>query len=162
MESEQGAPLEIDDSAGLKVLESKPDDFSWTSDRYLVDGREVAQADARRADESVRETVHLHDGVIHRAWYRGGQMVERHDLNLAGEPTRRLHYEDGKLTRREYYDRDGDKVSTELFDSEGRITESIQHGSRPRHWWYDGCVPTKYARGEDSYVPEGERWVKVE
>lgn len=97
LESEQGVPLEIDDSAMLNVLESKPDDFSWTSDRYLVDGREVSQADSQRADESVRETVHLADGVIHRAWYRGGRVAERHDLNLAGEPTRRLHYEDGRL-----------------------------------------------------------------
>ncbi len=162
LESGQGVPLKIDGSATLDVLKSKPDDFSWTADRYLVKGREVSQADAQRADASVRETVHLHDGVIHRVWYRGGRMVERHDLNLAGEPTRRLHYEGGKLARRTYHDRDGDKVSTELFDPRGQITESIQHGSRPRHWWYDGGVPTKYARGEDSYVQKGQHWVKLQ
>ncbi len=57
---------------------------------------------------------------------------------------------------------DGDKVSTELFDPDGQITESIQHGSRPRRWWYEGCVPTKYARGEVGYEPKGKSWVMAE
>ena len=160
LESSRGLPLEIASSATLNVLKSKPDDFSWTEDRYLVEDREVSAKEANRADESICETQHLHDGTIHRAWYRGGQIFEQHDLNSEGRPTRRLYYKDAKLARREYYDRDGDKVSTELFAPDGLITESIQHGSRPRHWWYQGGIPTKYARGEDSYVPKGDRWVK--
>lgn len=159
LESEQGVPLTMDVSARLSVLLSKPDNFSWTKDRLLVNGREVSAADAKRADESLCETVHLHDGVIHRTLHHRGQIVERRDLNRLGQPTRRLYYEDAKLARREYFNRDGYQVSTELFDAVGRITESIQHGSRPRHWWYDRCVPTKYARGEVSYVPEGQHWV---
>ena len=128
-------------------------------DRYLVDGKEVTKEAAERAQEAVRETVHLHDGIIHRAWYRGGRIVEKHDLSLEGKPIRRLFYQDGKLARREYHDRHGRHVSTESFAPDGSLTESIQHGSSPRRWWYDRGVPTKYARGPRTYVKESTRWV---
>jgi dipeptidyl aminopeptidase/acylaminoacyl peptidase len=160
--SARSLPLAVRDTAVLRVLSDPPDGFSWTRDRHLVDGKEVSREDAERAEEAVRETVHLHDGVIRRAWHRRGEITRQHDLNLEGKPIRRLFCEDGKLTRREYHDREGRHVSTELFDAEGSVTESIQHGSRPRHWWYDRGVPVKYARGKETYVKEGDRWVKTE
>jgi len=136
----------------MKVLSDKPDDFSWTRTAHY------AAADGRTATA----TVHRHDGAIRRTWYRGGEIVERHDLNAEGKATRRLFYRDGKLARREYHSRDGYHVSTELFDPDGYITESIQHGSRPRHWWYEEAVPVKYSRGADTYVKQGRRWIKTD
>ena len=115
-----------------------------------------------RSEVAVGETVHLHDGVICRRQYRRGEIVEQHDLNLQQKAIRRLFHDQGRLTRREYHDRHGNHVSTELFGLDGHLTESIQHGSRPRHWWYERGVPLKYARGSQTYVREGTRWVKRE
>ena len=132
------------------LLTDKPADFSWTrTRRYVAD------------DRTAIATIHLHDGVIRRSWYRGGEIVERHDLNVGGKATRRLFYRDGKLARREYHNRDDYHVSTELFDADGYHTESIQHGSRPRQWWYEKGVPVKYTRGSDTYVEQGQRWIKT-
>jgi hypothetical protein len=160
LEGQPSLPLEIQGSATLRILSEKPQGFSWTRDRFLVGGKSVSEAEAKRAEESVCETVHLHDGVIHRTWFRRGQIVRRHDLNLKGKPIRRLFYEEGKLAKREYHHQDGGHVSTELFDRDGHITQSIQHSSRPRRWWYDHGSPTKYARGDQTLVKEGDRWVK--
>ena len=66
----------------LKVLEYKPSDFSWAYDRWRVGGKEVSEEDAERAAESVKEIVHLYDGVIHWEWYNWGQIVRRYDLNM--------------------------------------------------------------------------------
>ncbi|UCC96912.1 MAG: hypothetical protein JSW66_13830 [Phycisphaerales bacterium] len=150
LQSRPSLPLRLSQRHRLKVLSDKPDDFSWTQERHTLEDQ-----------KTVVETVHLHDGVIGRSWFRGGQLVERHDLNGEGRATRRLFYRDGKLTKREYHDRRGTHVSTELFGADGYISESIQHGSRPRHWWYERGIPVKYARGEDTYVKDANRWVKT-
>jgi len=161
LESKPSLPLKITGRAVMEILSDKPSDFSWTYDRYLVQGKEGTQEEALRSHEAVAETVHLHDGVIQRTWYRQGKVVERHDFNLEGKAIRRLFYQAGTLIRREYHDRNGNHVSTDLFGPDGDITESIQHGSRPAHWWYEHGVPVKYARGSETYVAEGNRWVKV-
>ncbi len=96
-----------------------------------------------------------------RSWYRSGEIVKMYDLNSQGKATRRLLYRDGKLAKREYHNRDDYHVSTELFGADGYITESIQHGSRPRHWWYEKGAPVKYTRGTDTYLKDGERWTKT-
>ncbi|MHC4229295.1 MAG: TolB-like translocation protein [Planctomycetota bacterium] len=150
LKSKPSLPLQIDRRAAVKMLSDKPAGFSLTSERRVVGD-----------DGTVVETVHLHDGVIQRAWHRGGELVERHDLNAEGKATRRLFYRDGKLAKREYHDRNGYHISTELFGADGYITESIHHGSRPRHWWYEKGVPLKYTRGSDAYVKDGERWIKT-
>jgi hypothetical protein len=160
LEGKPSLPLKIEEGAPLVVLTDQPGDFFWTRDRYLVEGKEVSKEQAVRSEEAVGETVHLHDGVVRRTWYRRGEMVEQHDLNLAQRAVRRLFYEQGRLARREYHDRHGTHVSTELYGPDGHLTESIQHGSRPRHWWYDRGVPLKYARGSQTYAKEGTRWVK--
>jgi hypothetical protein len=181
LESKPSLPLKIQGRAAMEILSDKPSDFSWIRDRYLVQGKEVSQEDALRSQEAVAETVHLHDGVIQRTWYRQGKVIERHDFNLEGKAIRRLFYQEGTLApletlqaekqckefrfltglvRREYHDRNGNHVSTELFSPDGHITESIQHGSRPTHWWYEHGVPVKYARGSQTYVADGTRWVQ--
>jgi len=161
LESKPSLPLRIQDHATLKALPEPPSDFSWTRDRYLVQGKEVSEAEAKRSDEAVRETIHLHDGTIQRNRYCPPEVVETHDLNLEGKAIRRLFYQGGKLVRREYHDRNGNHVSTELFGSDGYMTESIQHGSRPRRWWYERGVPVKYARGSLAYVKDGTRWLQA-
>jgi hypothetical protein len=152
----------------LRVLAAPPADFSWTSDRWLVGGRESSPDEAKRADEAVREIVHLHDGVIHREWYRRGLITQRHDLNREGKATRRLTYAEGKLASREYYDRDDKRVSREVFAPDGFITESIRYqyvADKPvevDHWSYDKGTPIRRAlkRGEE-YVKNGDQWVEV-
>lgn len=130
-----------------------------TGDRYLAEGVEVSEHEAKRPGYAVQETIHLHDGVIRRAWYRQGKIVESRGFNAAGQAIRRLFHEQGRLARREYHGRNGNHISTERFGPDGRITESIQHGSTPRHWWYDGGVPLSCARGPQAYLKDGARWV---
>jgi hypothetical protein len=159
LESPPSLPLTIAGGATLTVVSEQPSDFSWARDRYLVEGMEVSEQEAKQSEEFVRETIHLHDGVIRRTWYRQGEIVESHDLNSVGQAIRRLFYEQGRLIRREYHDRNGNHVSTERFDPDGYVTESIQHGSTPRQWWYERGVPLKYARGSQIYIKDGTRWV---
>jgi hypothetical protein len=150
LESKSSLPLRVGGRTTLEVLRDKPDAFSWTRLQMTAEN-----------EGFVQEVVHLHDGVIKRSWYRGGKLTERHDLNAQGKATRRLFYRDGKLARRQYHDSSGYHISTELFDADGYITESIQHGSRPRHWWYEKAIPVKYTRGSDTYVKTGDRWIKT-
>ncbi|MFQ6035151.1 MAG: hypothetical protein ACE5NM_04790 [Sedimentisphaerales bacterium] len=161
LQSKPSLPLKIADRAHLLVLSDKPSDFSWTHERYFVRGDEVSPEQARQSEQAIAETVHLHDGVIHRTWYQRGEVIKRHDLNGQGKATRRLYYQAGRLRRREYHDRNGNHVSTELFGPDGYITESIQHGSRPRHWWYEQGAAVKYTYGRQSYVKDGTRWVRT-
>jgi hypothetical protein len=157
LESDTSLPLQVAKPISLNVLRQTPIDFSWTRERYLIDGREVPAKEAICAAESVREIVHLHDGVIHREWLQGDRLTEKHDLNPKGDPIRRLHYLEGKLIKREYYGRDGERVNAELFDSEGCLTQSI-HGRN--HWWYERGVPYRFESSSSRFLKEGERWVK--
>jgi hypothetical protein len=157
LEGERSLPWEIQSATTLSVLQKVPSDFYWTRDRYLVDGRGVPAEEAKQHPEAVRETVHLHDGVIHREWLQHGQLTKGHDLNLDGEPIRQLYYQDGRLAKREYYDRDGEHVSSELFDSEGFITESL-HGRN--HWWYDRGMPQRFESSSSLFVRDGDPWIR--
>jgi hypothetical protein len=158
LESKPSLPLSLSRGATLTVLSEQPEGFSWTRDRYLAQGKEVSEQEAKGAEQGVRETVHLHDGVIRRAWYRQGQIVESHDLNADAKSIRRLFYEQGRLVRREYHDRDGNHISTEHFGPDGYVSESIQHASTPRQWWYERGAPLKYTRGSRVYVKDGMLW----
>ena len=158
LESRPSLAVALDRRADLKVFAETPADFSWTFDRFRVGDREITAAEAKRVPEAIREIIHLHDGVIHREWWRRSRPVRRDDLNAEGKPIRRLVYDDGKLARREYYDRDGNHVSTEMFDAEGYITEAIRHGGE--HWSYRRGVPWKYIRGSAGFRQEGDRWVR--
>lgn len=148
LESEPSAPLRLAQPATLKVLAEPPPDFSWTSERWL-EGR------------TVREMVHLYDGVIHREWYRDGQLVQRHDLNAEGKAIRRLTYENGRLARREYHDRDGKLLSRELFDAAGFVTEWISFDARGEsvHWWFDRGMPLKQISKDGEFLKQGDQWV---
>lgn len=177
LESKQGFPLQIQRTSTLRLRLDKPADFSWTSDRWLVDGKEVSEEEAKRSEEAVREVLHLLDGVIHREWYNWSQIIRRYDLNSEKIPIRRLFYHNGKLARREYHTREGFHVSTEFFNPDGHITESIQYqvvsgkSEERGHFWYKRCMPVKFVgiggrhaapQGKGTYVKEGERWVKID
>lgn len=164
LESAQSPALRVSGAVDLYLHAEKPADFSWTSDRRLAVGREVTAEDAADAADAVREIVHRLDGVIHREWYSFGVITRRFDLNPAGRPIRRLFYADGLLARREYHTADGEHVSTELFDGDGYITESIEYrrGEERSHWWYEQAEPVRNARrtgdGYVIYERSGERW----
>lgn len=152
LESEPSPPLRVATPEKLQLLADPPKDFSWTSERWLENG-------------SVREIVHLHDGVIQHEWYRDGQLACCHDLNTEGKAIRRLTFENGKLAQREYHDREGKLVSREMFDTAGFITESIrfvQPGESPAehdHWWYDRGMPVRQTTKNGEFVKQGDQWV---
>ena len=157
LQSKRSLPLEMHAASMLRVLASDPSDFSWTRSCYRVDVREVSAEEAAQSLQAIREIVHLHDGVIHREWLQQGKVTKRHDLNSQGRPTRQLYYRDGRLLKREYYTQGGDHVSTELFDGQGFITESI-HGRN--HWWYVQGVPTKFKNRSSLFLRDADRWIK--
>jgi len=167
IESEPSLPVHIDRPTELTVLTERAAGFLWTTDRWLVDGQQVSPDVARRADEAICETEHRHDGIIHREWYRRGVIVRRHDLNADSKAIRRLTYKDGELAEREYWTRDGFRVSREVLDRAGYITE-WQHFRKIRsdrvqartHWFYERGMPVKLVLKERAtFVKQGQRWV---
>ena len=166
LESKASFPLRVEKDLSLKVLSNKPNDFSWTKDRWIVGGKELTEKTALMSKEAVKEIVHLYDGVIHREWYLAGQIEERFDYNLQGKVTRKLFYKNGKLNRRELHRRDGRHISTEYFDSEGYITEAFHNplgtGSTYgyTHWWYEKGVPVKAIKKDEIYLKDASQWIK--
>ena len=157
LESAKSLPIKVDKAATLKILFEIPDDFSWTRNRYLVGDREVSAAEATSASESVREIIHVNDGVIHREWIQQGRVTRRYDLNINGDAIRRLYYQDGRIAKRDYYDSDGNQVSSEWFDVDGFVTKSVHGKSR---WWYQSGVPQKFERSSARFVKVENHWVK--
>lgn len=155
LEGHESLPLEIAAGTGLRALEDAPDDFAWTTDRWLE-------------GETVREIVHLHDGVIRRERYERGALVSAEDLNADGYPTRRCTYEDGVMRTREYRRPGDERISREIFGPDGFKTEQIQwrHDRRPDeesdHWWYDHGWPIRQERRGQTWEKRGDEWVEVE
>jgi hypothetical protein len=161
LESDPSSAVEVVGSPTLRVLADPPNDFSWTRDRWLVDSREVSAESAKRAARAVREIVHVYDGVIHREWYEHGVIARRHDVGLEGDAIRRTSYADGKMAVREYYNRDDQCLSRELFDANGFITEWIRFGADGReqdHWHFERGTPIRQIRKGTEYVKRGDRF----
>lgn len=173
LESEKCSPLKVTGAGKMRVLRDKPGDFQWSSDRWLVDGKEVNAKAGKASEQAVREIVHRIEGVIHREWYTWGHIDRRFDLNNGGNATRRLYYQGGVLLRREYHDRWEDHLSTEWFDADGYITEAVRYqkvdGAEREigHWWYEKGMPVKLIGSEGHtnvafpgiYTKEGDNWV---
>ena len=165
----KGLPLKLDHPGSLAVLAERPADFSWTRRVWLVAGREVAEADARRAAEAVCETRHLHDGVIRREQYRRGQLVAAEHLNADGKATRRLTVAGGKLATREYWTPRGERVSLERFGPDGFKTEEIRwrqvdgEAEERDRWLYERGWPLKriIKGGREVYEKRGDEWVRM-
>lgn len=176
LRSEKSQQVELNAGLKLTIRTDKPADFSWTYDRWLVDGKEVTKEAALISAEAVKEMVHRVEGILHREWYNWGQITRRYDLRADGEAIRRLHYTNGIISKREYYAQGTSLVSVELFDSQGKyITESIQYKTvdgklkETEHFWYEGGCPVKFAgtggrhAGESGlgiYKKEGDKWLK--
>jgi hypothetical protein len=151
LESEPSPRLRVTAPAKLRVLDGAPEGFSWTSDRWLE-------------NRTLRESVHLHDGVIQREWHRDGQLARRHDLDAKGRAIRRLAFENGRLARREYFDREDRLMSREVFDAAGFITEWVRFvpgdpGAERSHWWFDRGTPVRLVDGGEESVKQGDQWV---
>ena len=151
LESAPSERVMLRPGALLSVLRDQPADFSWTTDRWLVEDRDASETAALGSPSAIRETVHRVDGVIHREWYKTGILQQGHDLNADGKAIRRQFYSDGQLVRREFHNRDGQHVSTEHFDTDGYIIESIvyRNGQEIDHFWYKAGMPVKHT-GRDS------------
>lgn len=174
LESKPSLALEISSRTTLSVLGEAPPTFSWTTERWISrEGQAINEVAARKLPEAVRETIHLHDGVIQRQYWRDGRVVRQDDLNAEGRPIRRLNYEDGRLLTREFLDRNGNLVSTEWFDADGFITHSAGQRAHSEgqpawkrdgattfsEWFYERGVPVRYVRGTTEIVREGSRYV---
>ncbi len=161
LESDPSEPVEVTGRTKLRVLAEPPSDFSWTSDRWLVQSQKAPAETAKRAPEAVREIVHLYDGVIHKEWYENGVLDRRHDIGLEGDAIRRTSYRDGKLATREYYNREDVLLSSERFDTDGFITEWVRFapdGSEQSRWEYDCGMPVREVRAGTEYVKRGDRF----
>jgi hypothetical protein len=166
LESEKSFALQIEAGELLRIREDEPSDFTWTTSRCSINGKVVTMYEMENSSEAVKEIVHRYDGVIHKEWYNWGQIVERHDLNLTGFPTRKLYYQNGTLSRREYHNEHGGHISTEYFDPEGYITESVQYNKmdgelrESSHWWYQKGAPIKNISRGAVFEKDGSRWVR--
>jgi len=166
LQSKPGLALTLDRAADLVALKDKPEDFSWTLDRWIVDDKQVSRGAALKAPKAKKEIVHLHDGVIHVEFFEKGRRVLRHDLNAEGKATRILRYKDGRLSEREYCH--GPRTSIEYFGPDGYKTHDIQwsdkYGKRAEYsrWSYDRGTPIRRVLGgRDEYVKQGDQWVKT-
>lgn len=168
LRSRPSIPLQIAAGTRLKVLTEPPEDFSWTSVAWRVDGRLAAEQEAMAAPEAIRETLHLHDGIIRRERWERGKMVYAEDLNATGSATRRCTYDGDRMLEREYWTPQDQRVSFEIFDADGFKTEQIQwrHDRRPDeesdHWWYDRGWPVRRVKQNDTWERQGDDWVQVQ
>jgi hypothetical protein len=96
--------------------------------------------------------------------YKRGVITQHQDLNREGKAIRRLSYEGGKLALRDYYNREDQHVSRQIFAPDGFITETIQLGMNggraveSDHWWFEKAMPVRRVAGGSQYVKEGEQW----
>lgn len=176
LRSKSSLPIDIVTPKNLQVLDEKPDEFSWTYERWLINGNEVTKMQAKESEESLRELWHRYDGIIRREWYRKDSLEKLNDLNKDGKTIRQLLYTDGKDSVRKYYTKEGYHRSTEYYNPDGWITESIiylidgEQGGQgvEAHWWYDQGDPVKLigydyiaaSKGPGVYVKIDNDWVK--
>jgi len=168
LEGKQSLPLEVEAETTVRVLEEKPQGFSWTVDAWRVDGSLASEEEAMAAAAALKEVQHLHDGTIRRERYEGGELVYAEDLNPDGIATRRCTYEEGALRIREYWTAEGQRKSREIFAADGYKTEQIQwrHDREPDeeydHWWYDHGMPIRQERDGKVYEKRGDQWERTD
>lgn len=154
LESEPSNVLAVGHAAALEVLTEAPHDFAWTVERWVDKGR------------TQKEAGHLYDGVIRRESYEGGNLGKASDLNLAGTAIRRVTFRDGKMALREYYTATEVRVSREVFQPDGSITETARYladgATEADHWWFDRGMPVKLASRGKTYIKRGDRFGRLE
>lgn len=166
LQSKKSNLVKINEKKKLLVQEYKPSDFSWITEKWFVDEKEVSEEAAKKKESAVKEIHHIYDGVISREWYSWGQIERKFDLSMENrEPTRKLYYKNGLLSQRDYFDRSGWHATTELFDSKGDIVESIYYNAVPgggkreyTHWWYREHIPIKCIKNGVVYYRDNDVW----
>ncbi|MDY7032765.1 MAG: hypothetical protein SVY10_12770 [Thermodesulfobacteriota bacterium] len=166
-------PIQLVSPAMLTILRKTPADFSWTSHTWLVNGKQTSKAEALKSDRSIKETHHIHDGLIRREFLVHGLISVSEDLAADGTVIRKLSYKNGILFSREYFSGDGKPVSLEKFAADGLKTEEICWSVRfknrdgtPRilhHWFYENGFPVKHIAngGKEMYKKQGRYWMKA-
>ncbi|MEZ0275935.1 MAG: hypothetical protein ACAH88_13600 [Roseimicrobium sp.] len=163
-ESEPGNAVSVTAATQMQVLAEPPQDFRWTRERWMAGGKEASADAVASMDEAVCETLHRYDGVITRRWHKKGIITQHHDLNHEGKAIRRLTYEGGKLALRDYYNRENEHTSRQIFAPDGSITETIHFGNRSGqefevdHWWFDRGTPIRRVVSGSQFTKEGEQW----
>ncbi len=169
LEGRASHSVELRAGAKLTVLQEKPDDFSWTSRTWLVNGVETDEKKAKVAEKAICEVRHLYDGVIRREKYESGILAAAEDLTADGEATRRLTFTNGKVRTREYW-RPGQKgpISREIFGTDGFKTDEIRwrYGGQKEeygHWYYSRGTPIRrlHREGREVYEKRGDTWHMV-
>ncbi len=165
LEGKKSSPLKINAGSKIKILKETPSNFSWISSRYLVAGKSVTAQTASLADETIKEIIHLYDGIISKEWSSNGIITKKYDLNPEGKPIRKLFYTNGILNRREYWDKNNNHISTELYNSKGDMIKSIHincEGSKiDTEWDYVNKYPVKCSKNKGVYKLENDKWIKV-
>jgi len=153
LESPPSLPLDSQTRTEGRVLEDKPDDFTWTRPVWQVRGKTVSPADAMSAPQATMKLEHLHDGVIAREEWENGQRISRVDLNEQGKPIRRQEFQDGKLNKRIYTTPEGFLASEESYGPDGFKTEYARYytredrrGTEYSRWWYEQGRPVKMTK----------------
>ena len=118
------------------------------------------------ASQTIKETVHRHEGVIRREFYSSSTLAKAHDLNAAGQAIRRVSYRDGQMAEREYYTSAGVRVSREILAPGGHVAETLYYArdgqTESAHWWFDRGQPVKLVRGGKTYVTRGDRFGRID
>ncbi|MBN1675002.1 MAG: hypothetical protein JXR37_28425 [Kiritimatiellae bacterium] len=154
LESPPSLPLSVRQPSAGRVLREKPADFEWARDVWKVAGKTVSEPEAGRAAQAVRETVHLHDGLIAREVWERGAKARHIDFNEQGKPIRHLDYEDGVLRKRYFKNPGGELGIVEWFGRDGFKTEYVMYdvvnpankGGEKDHTWYDHGHVTRCVR----------------
>jgi hypothetical protein len=154
MESDPSNAVPTGGRGTLQVLADQPADFAWSTDRWTD------------ASQTIKETVHRHDGVIRREFYSSSMLAKAHDLNAAGQAVRRVSYRDGQIAEREYDTSAGVRVSREIFAADGHVAETLYYArdgqTESAHWWFDRGQPVKLVRGGKTYVTRGDRFGRID
>ena len=173
LESPPSRPARLTRPTLLTVLKEKPGDFSWTEERWSVNGVAADKAKALKGPTAEKRTVHLADGVIRVETYAKGVLIRRDDLNRNGQATRRVFYKNGVRARREYwvyhphYTGGAARRSLEIFGPKGHLRESASwrfdaKGKPVRNrerWVYDANgQAVQYLRGRTLFTFKNGKW----
>ena len=173
LESKRCTPLKTTRPTKLVVLKEKPADFSWTEERWFVNGVAADKAKALKSPTAEKRTLHFADGVIRVETYKGGVLTRRDDLNRNGQATRRVFYKNGVRARREYwvyrpgYTGGAGRRSLEVFDARGRLREStswkLDAKGKPirsrERWVYDANgQAVQYLRSRTLFIFKNGKW----
>lgn len=106
------------------------------------------------------------------AWTRDRWLIANQETSgdiatKADEAVREiLHRYDGVIAR-EYFNRENQRVSLQIFAPDGLITETISFGNNNGrevendHWWFDRATPVRRVAGGSRFVKEGDQWVST-